>query len=76
MPHAKFKLWWLMVAVLIVSILLSVPIAAVEFFTFYMTILSVLILVRAAVALSGRRIEAAYWAMAIHPRLVLVGLAT
>ncbi len=64
-----------MVVVAIVAILLSVPIAAVECFAFYMPILLVLILVPAAVAPSGRRIEAGYWAMAIHPLLLLVGLA-
>jgi hypothetical protein len=64
-----------MVAVAVIAILLSLPPAVVMLFGFYGTILVAIILAAAAVARSGRRIEAAYWASALHPLLILVWLS-
>jgi hypothetical protein len=70
----QFQLKWLMVAVAIVAILLSLPPEAFELVGFFGTILVVMILVPAGIAPSGRRIEAASWSLALHPLLLLVWL--
>jgi hypothetical protein len=73
-PAVRFTIGRSMVVIAVVAFLLSLPTAAVEFLLLFMTI-PALILVPASLAPSGRRIEAAYWAMTIHPLVFLAWLA-
>jgi len=75
MVHVQFQLRWLMVAIAVLAIILSMSAGTTEFLVFFFTILVLIILVPAAIAPSGRRIETAYWAMALHPLLLLVWIA-
>src|SRR5262245_46872097 len=75
--RVRFTIRGLMIAILVVAILLSLPIAALEALVFFTTVLSLMILVPAAVAPTRRRIEAACWALApncVDDSMVLVGV--
>jgi hypothetical protein len=74
MTRIKFQLRWLMGAVATVAILLSLP-AAASFLIMLVLLPAVLILVPAALAPPERRVEVAYWAMALHPLLFLAWLS-
>lgn len=71
MPRMQFQLRWLMAAVAIVAILLSLPTAAVAVIGFFGAILAIMILIPAGLAPPGRRIRAASWSLALHPLLLL-----
>ncbi len=63
-----------MIAVLISAILLSLPIGMLEFLAISATIVAIMILIPMGLAPPGRRFEAAYWAMALHPLAFLIWL--
>src|SRR4051812_35861458 len=75
--RVRFTIRGLMIAILVVAILLSVPLSVLVplCLAFYTATLAIMILVGAGVAPSGRRIEATYWAMRLHPLMFLGALA-
>jgi hypothetical protein len=75
-PHRiRFTIRDLMIAVLVAAILLSLPIAGLVVLASLTTILAIMIFAPAGVAPPGRRVETAYWAMALHPLALLAWLS-
>jgi hypothetical protein len=71
----RFRIWWMMAAVAVVAVLLSLPIPLLFLLVLPASAAVAIILVSAALAPRGRRVEAAYWALAVHPMAILAWLA-
>jgi hypothetical protein len=70
MPRVRLRIWWLMAAAAVVAFLMSLPAGAIIASSIFV-IPAILILLPVAVAPSGRRFEVLYWAMALHPAMLL-----
>lgn len=70
-PRVQFTLRSLIAVVAIVAVLLQFPRSPIGFFV---QCLAVILLLPAVVAPAGRRVEAAYWSLALHPMLFLIYL--
>jgi hypothetical protein len=73
--RVRFTIRGLMIAVLVVAILLSLPYLVRVCLMLSMPMLAIMVLVPAVIAPAGRRIEAVFWAMALHPLVFLVWLS-
>jgi hypothetical protein len=69
-PRMQIELRWLMVGVAVAAIRLSLPVGVLPLLL-VAAIPTILITLPAAVAPRGRRVEAACWAIAIHPLVLL-----
>jgi hypothetical protein len=74
LSSVRFHIWSLMVVVAGVACLLSLPSPIVQL-VLLVSIPVVLILGPAWVAPHGRRVEVAFWALALHPLLLLAWLS-
>jgi hypothetical protein len=70
LPRMQVPIWWLMAAVAVLAILLSLPSAA----SLLSVVIAALVLLPTALAPRGHRVEVAYWAMALHPLVLLAWL--
>lgn len=75
MIRVQYRIRWLMAAVAVVAVLLSLPAPVLVLLVLPAVIVAAMILVPSALAPCGRRIEAACWAMALHPLAFLAWLA-
>jgi hypothetical protein len=74
MPRVQLQIRWLMAGVAALAVLLSLPTPVPQLLLLPGTV-AALILVPTALAPRGRRVEVAYWAMALHPLVFLAWLA-
>ena len=74
MPRLQFKIMWLMVAVAALAFVLALP-AAAQFLLMLAAIPAAMILLPTALAPHPRRVEVAYWAIALHPLAFLAWLS-
>jgi hypothetical protein len=74
LPSGRFTIGRSMIVIAVVAALLSLPTTAVQIGLLFMTV-PALILIPAGLAPPGRRIEAAYWALSLHPLVFLAWLS-
>ena len=72
----QFQIRWLMAAVAVVAVPLSLPVPGILLSSVLVVIVGLLIVLPAAVAPRGHRVEVAYWATALHPLMFLAWLST
>jgi hypothetical protein len=76
MRHTHLRIRWLMAAVAVVAVLLSLPPLGLLLSSALVVVVGLLILLPAAAAPRGHRVEVAYWATALHPLMFLAWLGT
>ncbi len=72
--RVQFQIRWLMASVAALAVLLALP-TPILTLLLLPAIVAALILLPTALAPRGRRIEVAFWAMALHPLVFLAWLA-
>ncbi len=73
--RVQFRIWSLMALVALVGILCSIPVSALAILLSYAASLSTMVLIPVGLASGERRIDAAYWALVLHPIAILVWIS-